>query len=246
MMGSRTRSLFMVALRENEFMAGETESFDSIVEESIDTAQLDILQKRKELSLAMQESSPLDTEQLDVLQHHKELSLTMPENLPIEMGRLFVIIAAALCGTNFAAVKMLDQAIPLAASAALRFSLAALVVTVVVIGREVIQQEKPTQQEVNKRATATLMGAEVGAWYCLGYLCQAYGLQTVDASKVRSLVISHNVLVSLLVLTFWSTFSPTQRVPSSMLSLSFSFLFWIPFFEAKHWVPKGSDRCLRL
>lgn len=183
----------MVALREHEFMAGETESFDSIVEESIDTAQLDILQKRKELSLAMQESPPLDTEQLDVLQHHKELSLTMPENIPIEMGRLFVIIAAALCGTNFAAVKMLDQAIPLAASAALRFSLAALVVTVVVIGREVIQQEKPTQQEVNKRATATLMGAEVGAWYCLGYLCQAYGLQTVDASKVRSLVISHTV-----------------------------------------------------
>lgn len=168
----------MVALRENEIVAGETDSFDFIVEKSIDTAQLDVLQERKELSLAM------------------------PENLSIEMGRLLVMIAAALCGTNFSAVKLLNQAMPLAASAALRFSLAAIVVTVMVVGQEKTQQEKTTQQEENKRGVATLMGVEVGAWYCLGYLCQAYGLHTVDASKVRPLVIIQTDRVSPLVLTF--------------------------------------------
>lgn len=95
-------------------------------------------------------------------------------------GRAIVLSAAAIYGTNFATVKLLDQAMPMAASAALRFSLAAAVVTAAVLANEKDDNEATTAE----RGPATWWGAEVGAWYCVGYLCQAAGLHTADASKV--------------------------------------------------------------
>jgi len=97
----------------------------------------------------------------------------------LAMGRLIVLGAAAIYGTNFASVKMLDSVMPLAASAALRFSLAAAAVTGVVLWQE--QQDDDDDGE--QKWGATLAGAEVGWWYFLGYISQAFGLIHSDASK---------------------------------------------------------------
>jgi drug/metabolite transporter (DMT)-like permease len=98
----------------------------------------------------------------------------------LTLGRALVLAAAAIYGTNFAAVKLLDEAMPMALSAALRFSLAAVVVTSIVLANE---RKTNNPQTRETRWGATLAGAEVGAWYCIGYICQASGLHTSDASK---------------------------------------------------------------
>jgi predicted TIM-barrel enzyme len=93
-------------------------------------------------------------------------------------------VASAVYGTNFAIVKMIDGQMPFALSATLRFGLAAAVVCAMVFQAEAKQQlisaSIPTAKQ---RFHATLAGMEIGGWYCLGYICQAVGLQTADASK---------------------------------------------------------------
>jgi hypothetical protein len=103
-------------------------------------------------------------------------------SLSLWQGRAIVIGAAAIYGTNFAAIKLLDPVIPLAASAAIRFTLAATAVTAAVTWS---QSRRRTGQVRALSSEPWWMGGEVGAWYCVGYLCQAWGLHFVDASKVR-------------------------------------------------------------
>lgn len=66
--------------------------------------------------------------------------------------------------------------------AALRFSLAAGVVSAFVLGRENDDVDGMVEKERN---LAFWSGAEIGLWYSIGYLAQAEGLQTVAAGKVR-------------------------------------------------------------
>jgi len=113
----------------------------------------------------------------------------------VAKGRLLVVAASAIYGTNFATVKMMDEALPTSAAASLRFAIAAVAVVSAVAWGEARSSGKDAaesgaswediEQEVKDRGPATWLGAEVGAWYCVGYLLQAWGLHTVDASKVR-------------------------------------------------------------
>ena len=93
-----------------------------------------------------------------------------------------MIVAAAIYGTNFATVKMLDTALPLSISAALRFGLAAAVVSSVVFTQE---SDKVGPGIIKDRHMAMMGGMEIGFWYCIGYICQAEGLLSVPAGKVR-------------------------------------------------------------
>jgi len=119
------------------------------------------------------------------------------ENPTEHIGRVLVLIAAAIYGTNFSLVKMLDEAMPLAYSAALRFSIAAFVVTTFVLLNE---RPNDTPQDKERQQGAVLAGMEVGIWYCMGYLAQAYGLMSTDASKVSctSEIIPRFLLISYL------------------------------------------------
>eukprot|EP00978_Attheya_sp_CCMP212_P047160 scaffold421244_cov58-Attheya_sp.AAC.5 len=90
----------------------------------------------------------------------------------VTTGRLLVLAAAALYGTNFATVKVLDEHMPVQWSAAYRFSIAAA--ACLALTPSEVWQKKDS-------LNALLGGAQVGFWYALGYLCQSYGLQTVDA-----------------------------------------------------------------
>jgi hypothetical protein len=107
--------------------------------------------------------------------------------LSLWQGRTIVVGAAAIYGTNFAAIKLLDPVIPLAASAAIRFTLAAAVVTVAVAWNE---SKRRREQAGSLALEPWRLGGEVGALYCVGYLCQAWGLHFVDASKVSHCAIA--------------------------------------------------------
>lgn len=109
------------------------------------------------------------------------ISLDTPSQ---NFARALILLASAVYGTNFAVVKLLDEQMPFEVSAALRFCLAAAVTSALVLKGE--QKAVAVSKEVrDEQSSATWGGMEIGAWYCLGYLCQAVGLQTADASKVR-------------------------------------------------------------
>ena len=125
--------------------------------------------------------------------------------LSVWQGRVIVLAAAAIFGTNFATVKMLDQVVPTSVSMALRFVLAAVAISASVAWQHQSQQRQLEQANLDKVLVvaqddtdkarrlladewmpAAWLGAEVGAWYLVGYLCQSYGLHYVAASKVRT------------------------------------------------------------
>jgi hypothetical protein len=136
-------------------------------------------------------------------------------------GRLLVLSAAAIYGTNFVAVKSLDDQIPFAAAAAIRFTLAAVTVGTAVA----VLSTKKEKEEQYSDVGALLGGAEVGAWYWIGYICQAIGLQTAAASKVRTIV--HTIKsVGFFAKSFlsYAPVSATIRVPFSTHLL----LLWFP------------------
>ena len=117
------------------------------------------------------------------------------QNPSLNVARGLVVVASAIYGTNFALIKILDHEMPLSVSAVLRFSLAAAVVSGIVLGRE-IQQDRNQQLLFDKEQASTytddaiinykqdvklldeerwsglLAGAEIGLFYCVGYIFQ--------------------------------------------------------------------------
>ena len=122
------------------------------------------------------------------------ISLDSPS---LSYGRALVVLASAIYGTNFATIKVLDSELPLSISAALRFTLAAAVVSMIVIGQEdqlrqpqgaanasVAQAQMADPKIVKERSAAFRAGCEIGVYYCAGYIFQAEGLEFVSAGKV--------------------------------------------------------------
>ena len=112
--------------------------------------------------------------------------LQVLEEPPLAAGRLLVLLSAAIYGTNFASVKLLNDIMPTGVSAVARFSLAALTVSALVWHSEGQEASLPSSVMIQEqRRQATWLGLEIGGWYSVAYLAQATGLMTVDASKVR-------------------------------------------------------------
>lgn len=132
--------------------------------------------------------------------------------LSLWQGRLLIIAAAAIYGTNFATVKVLDVSMTVGSAAAARFTIAAAAVCLPIWVQETTNHLRSSKQMVDVTASsiklikgdddntmysnqtdgrwpATWFGAEVGAWYCIGYIFQALGLETVDAGKVRRMLL---------------------------------------------------------
>ena len=146
-------------------------------------------------SLPVSEEIPLVeydlTEGIGISKSDHNIFSNVLDNPSKAVARVLILAASAVYGTNFAIVKLLDEQIPFAVSAALRFSLAAVVVSAIVLRGENNENEDFVGDRSvlkQERTAATFAGMEIGGWYCLGYLCQAVGLQTADASKVRRLL----------------------------------------------------------
>jgi drug/metabolite transporter (DMT)-like permease len=131
------------------------------------------------------------TEQQRLYQQEQNGLANIISNPTLNQGRALVVAAAAICGTNFPAVKMLDSVIPVSAAAAARFSLAAVAVAAFVFQQEMTEDRQKAGQfsweEMDtirkERQAALFSGTEVGFWYCFAYMTQALGLHTVDANK---------------------------------------------------------------
>ena len=105
-------------------------------------------------------------------------------------ARLLLILAAALYGTNFTCVKMLDETVPVGISTMLRFALASLATLPWLVGKSGSDKQSLSKENdaVEKDAmptslAAAIAGLEVGAWNSIAYISQAVGLESSDASK---------------------------------------------------------------
>jgi hypothetical protein len=130
-------------------------------------------------------------------------------------ARLLLLGAAVLYGTNFSVIKILGDTMPVGISSTLRFGLASLatlpwllappkdgssLLPISTNAEDKNWWESPwdTLQSVTSTTTvgAALAGFEVGLWNSIGYLAQAVGLETTDASKVHSFLYGTYYLVS--------------------------------------------------
>jgi hypothetical protein len=108
------------------------------------------------------------------------------EAAAIWKARLLLVVAAALYGTNFSLVKVLGETMPVGVSAALRFGLASFLTLPWLLQPANKLNTHETEKDAADAARgATLAGFEVGMWNSIGYIAQAVGLATTDASKVR-------------------------------------------------------------
>jgi hypothetical protein len=114
-------------------------------------------------------SYPLEIEQGGTLSQRFSGVMQILDSPTLRQGRILVLVAAAIYGTNFPIVKMLDDSLPLSISATLRFGLAAAVVAAIVLGREDDDVEPIVAKE---RVLAMNSGMEIGLWYCIGYIFQ--------------------------------------------------------------------------
>jgi hypothetical protein len=130
-----------------------------------------------------------------VEQTRSELSLPFWEQPSVWVGRLMALTAAAMYGTNFASIKILNDSLPVSLASSLRFGMGALGFSIFVLLAETATDDKipaGSHAELYKeRAGATWAGGEVGLWYAVGCIAQAVALLEVDASKVRSLCVYH-------------------------------------------------------
>lgn len=109
-------------------------------------------------------------------------------NKELITARALLIGAAALYGTNFALVKILDEHVPVGASTSLRFGLAALATMSWLVPSQNAADDSKIIDNAAKSALSwgpIFAGMEIGFWNSVGYIAQAVGLATIDASKVR-------------------------------------------------------------
>jgi len=119
-------------------------------------------------------------------------------------ARILLIISAALYGTNFTVVKILNDYIPTDMGAVLRFGLAAGVTLPWLFKSS---NEEKTANPIDNSLRITNLsfmdtpifaGLEVGVWTAIGYLAQAEGLETIEASKSAFICSLAVVIVPLL------------------------------------------------
>eukprot|EP00538_Stauroneis_constricta_P013192 CAMPEP_0119547542 /NCGR_PEP_ID=MMETSP1352-20130426/1638_1 /TAXON_ID=265584 /ORGANISM="Stauroneis constricta, Strain CCMP1120" /LENGTH=567 /DNA_ID=CAMNT_0007592489 /DNA_START=164 /DNA_END=1867 /DNA_ORIENTATION=- len=106
-----------------------------------------------------------------------ESAATVRNEDDVGRARLLLLASAALYGTNFSLVKILGDSMPVGVSSTLRFALATLATL-----PWLLPSDKDDASFSDTLKVAWL-GFEVGAWNSIGYIAQAIGLETTDASK---------------------------------------------------------------
>eukprot|EP00540_Astrosyne_radiata_P023416 CAMPEP_0116847394 /NCGR_PEP_ID=MMETSP0418-20121206/14408_1 /TAXON_ID=1158023 /ORGANISM="Astrosyne radiata, Strain 13vi08-1A" /LENGTH=431 /DNA_ID=CAMNT_0004478831 /DNA_START=395 /DNA_END=1690 /DNA_ORIENTATION=+ len=114
------------------------------------------------------------------------------------IARLLLLSAAALYGTNFSMVKILDDTVPVGIGATLRFGLAAMAMLPWLLGPTPGSKKESDQEAKDTRLPSAILGFEAGMWNSIAYLAQAIGLQTTDASKSAFICSLSVVVVPLL------------------------------------------------
>jgi len=161
-----------------------------------DTSKFDPLLVRSVAPYEMQSRSAQTNSPIDIL-NEPPMTTSKKESeekkifglSELWFSRILLLCASALYGTNFTVVKILDEHIPIGAAAMLRFTLAAAITSPWIFSKsgssKTDLQNIETQEGFVSESSLSiaLVGMEVGMWNCLGYIAQAYGLETIDASK---------------------------------------------------------------
>jgi drug/metabolite transporter (DMT)-like permease len=136
----------------------------------------------------------------------------------VAKARWLLLFAAMLYGTNFSCVKLLlggDSGLPVGASSTVRFGLAALALAPWLF---------PSYSKKHNRfdpdsVAAIVAGVEVGAWNSIGYVAQAIGLETTEASKSAFLCSLAVVVVPVLDYLFKGKKLETKQSIGTLLAL---------------------------
>jgi len=135
-------------------------------------------------------------------------------------ARLLLIIAAALYGTNFTCVKLLDESVPVGISTTLRFALATLATLPWLVGPSEgtsLSNAKENQNTaISTSLAAAFAGLEVGAWNSIGYISQAIGLESTEASKSAFICSLSVVIVPILDFLAGKKLLPREIVGAAM------------------------------
>lgn len=164
---------------------------------------VDLITNAKHASIFSKVKSKLflDMDILDVGTQLKNLEIS-----DVWKARMLLLLSAALYGTNFTYVKILNENVPVNFGTALRFSIAAAVTLPWLFQKsemdldidiETVQNTydananashkesaglAPTTPLIPSHVSGAIMGgAEVGLWNAIGYLSQAQGLETTPA-----------------------------------------------------------------
>lgn len=120
-------------------------------------------------------------------------------------ARLLLLLSAALNGTNFTFVKIMNENIPVQNGTILRFTLAAIATSPWLFQQTNDEEKSANNSDITKQNTddndeksslflgdfipsasnhakILLAGLEVGCWTAFGYVSQAIGLETIQAS----------------------------------------------------------------
>ena len=128
-------------------------------------------------------------------------------------ARYLLLGAAALYGTNFALIKLLGDTMPVGISSTLRFGFAAGV-----LFPWLIMDRKQDWLQV------TWLGFEVGLWNSIGYVTQAVGLETTEASKSAFICSLAVVVVPLLDFLSGKRLASRQWIAVILAVLGVAFL----------------------
>jgi drug/metabolite transporter (DMT)-like permease len=148
----------------------------------------------------------------------------------VNRARILLLAAAALYGTNFSLVKMLGETdIPVGVSSALRFGMAALATSPWLIPSRSESADGTKSYNFGDFANgpelaATVAGFEVGLWNSIGYVSQAVGLETTEASKSAFLCSLAVVVVPILDFLSGKLLLPRQVVGAVLALAGVAFL----------------------
>lgn len=93
------------------------------------------------------------------------------------LARFYIILSAALYGTSFPIIKILDDNLPVNINLVFRFFFASLVTLPLLLEAPAINW--------NSSLSACLRAIELGMWDMLGFFGQTLGMLTTPANKVR-------------------------------------------------------------
>jgi drug/metabolite transporter (DMT)-like permease len=166
---------------------------DSLFGENIEQFDLELARQKLEFEKLEFESfvtNHKDHELLEeIVSHETSSGDSLQTRLlsPVWQARLLLMVAAALYGTNFTFVKILNENVPVQFGTSLRFALAACATIPFLFFKNKSQNES---FDANAGIDTSMLsdngvilgGMEVGMWNAIGYLSQAVGLETTPAS----------------------------------------------------------------
>lgn len=154
-----------------------------------------------------------EKEEFELVDSRSE-ELFQPSERDINVARLLLLGAAALYGTNFSLVKLLGETdIPVGMSSALRFGMAAIATSPWLLPNPSKENSAADSGEAWKAAA---LGFEVGVWNSIGYVAQAVGLETTDASKSAFICSLAVVIVPLLDFIGGKQILPRQSIGAAI------------------------------